>query len=221
MKQKPVAWSYSVLSTFENCPKQYLEVNLKKSVKKENYAASDGARRHKEIELYLLNGTASPTVDKFKPVIDHFKNMNGRLYVEHQMALGVDRKPVDFKDWNNAWVRAVSDVLVVDGDKGIMVDWKFGKPRDGDDQLKLTAGVIMDSFPRINRVEGVYVYLEHKLCSPTYTYTRDQTDDIWQGFTLRYSAILKAIEDTRWPARPSGLCGYCPVTSCEYNRGNK
>ena len=102
MKQKPVAWSYSVLSTFENCPKQYLEVNLKKSVKKENYAASDGARKHKEIELYLLNGTPSPTVDKYKPVIDHFKNSSGRLYVEHQMALGVDRKPVDFKEFFEA-----------------------------------------------------------------------------------------------------------------------
>lgn len=220
--QKPVAWSYSVLSTFENCPKQYLEVNLKKSVKRENYAASEGARKHKEIELYLLNGTPlSPAVAKSQGVINHFRDMHGQLYVEHQMALTPDRKPCDFKDWNNAWVRAVTDVLVVDGEKATMGDWKFGKPRDGDDQLMLTAAVTFAHFPRVNTIDGIYVYLEHKMCSPTYTYRREDMPDVWQSFTLRYSAILKAIENTQWPARPSGLCGYCPVTSCEYNRGNK
>lgn len=221
MKTKPVAWSFSVLSTFENCPKQYLEVNLKKSVKKENYAASEGARKHKEIELYLLNGVESPTVEKYRRVIDHFRQMPGHLYTEHQMAIDTSHQPVDFKDWNNAWCRAASDVLVVNGDTATVVDWKFGKPRDGDDQLKLNAGIVFDHFPKVNNVEGVYVYLEHKHASPTYKYNRQEYADIWQGFTTRYSAILKAIEETNWPARPSGLCSYCPVTSCTYHRGSK
>lgn len=222
---RPVAWSYSALSMFETCPRQYYEVRIRKSVKQENYANSAGAKKHKEIELYLINDTpvCSPEIANSIAVVDHFKHMSGRLYTEHQMALDMTHRPVDYKDWNNAWVRAVADALVVDSYKATIADWKFGKPRDGDDQIKLSAAVTMSSFPRVDRVEGVYVYFEHKIVSPTYVYERKDLTDIWAEYGRRYSVLQSTTEKgspAAWVPKPSGLCSkWCPVTTCEFNGG--
>lgn len=220
---KPVAWSHSVLAMFETCPRQYYEVKIRKSVKQENYAASEGAKKHKEIELYLLENEPMAYTENVQghKVIDHFKYMNGKLYVEHKMALDVATKPVDFFDWNNAWLRAVSDVLVVDGEKATNVDWKFGKPRDGDDQLKLASAVIFSCFPRVNTVDGLFVYMTPKITSPVYTYRREELDTTWAEYGRRYSELLKATKSLDmkvWAPKPSGLCKkHCGVTSCEFN----
>jgi hypothetical protein len=223
MALKPVFWSHSSLSMFETCPRQYYEVKVRKSVKQENYAQSAGAKKHKEIELYLLNNTpvSAPEIKSALPVVDHFRYMPGKLYVEHQMALDEKHQPVDFKDWNNAWLRAVSDALVVNGEVATNVDWKFGKPRDGDDQLRLSSAVIFAHFPRVQRVESVFVYFENKIVSPTYTYDRSGVMDTWSEYGRRYSELLRAARSpdlSVWVPKPSGLCKkWCPVTTCEFN----
>lgn len=220
---RPVAWSYSALAMFENCPRQYFEVKIKKSVKQENYAASEGAQKHKEIELYLTQDQKpkSPEILSAMPVIDHFRYMPGKVYPEYAMALDQRYQPCEYKDWNNAWLRAVSDVVVVDGDKAVLADWKFGKPRDGDDQVKLTAAVTFLHFPRVQQVDAIYVYLANRMTSPTYSYQRTDLPDIWQGFMARYSVLLKTVQAGQasdWIPKPSGLCGYCSVLTCEFNR---
>jgi hypothetical protein len=219
-----VFWSHSALAQFETCPRQYYEVRIRKSTAKQNYEASEGVKKHKEIELYLLDNTpvASPEIKAAMGVIEHFKNMPGKLYPEHRMALTEQLKPTEFTDWNNAWLRAIADLLVVNGDTATIADWKFGKPRDGgDDQLRLTAAVAMTMFPRVEQVQSVLVYVNGQTVSPTYVYERTYLPEIWQGFTARYSVLLRAvrsIDPSVWVPRPSGLCRkYCPVKTCEFN----
>lgn len=222
---KPIHWSFSALEMFETCPRQYYEVKIRKSVKQEHFASSKGAMQHKEVENYLLRGvtpTYPEVVDNMR-VIKYFSEMPGKVYTEHKMALTPDYKVCDFMDWNNTWLRAISDLTVVDGDRATIVDWKFGKPRDGDDQIKLTAATAFAHFPRVNTIQGVYVYMTAKLASPTYVYHRADAPEIWRGFAVRYSALEKQARlgnEGDWSPRPSGLCRkHCSVISCEFNGG--
>lgn len=222
---KTVAWSFSALELFETCPRQYYEVKIRKSVKQENYAASEGAKKHGEIEHYLKTNTP-PTYPDIKAsirVIDHFKNMPGEIYTEYKMALDTQLQPVNYFDWGNVWLRAVTDLLVVQGDTAIQVDWKFGKPRDGDDQLKLCSAAVFAHFPEVKQVKGLYVYFANKMSSPTYVYNRADVEQTWADFGRRYSSLLKAansLDVNVWVPKPSGLCRkYCGVVTCEFNGG--
>lgn len=214
---RPVAWSYSALSMFENCPRKYHAVKIAKTFSDANKFNMRGDDEHKCFDYYLKGRSPLPaTLQKFQPMLDKFRSAKGELYSEFQMALTEAYKPCSFKDWDNAWVRSVADLLIVIGDTAVMTDWKTGKVKDEPDQMQLAAGLIFQHFPAVNTVRSAYMFIHHNATVP-YTFTRQQVPDIWGNFLPRVKRLTLAVKTDEWPATPNPLCRFCPVKTCPHN----
>jgi ATP-dependent exoDNAse (exonuclease V) beta subunit len=122
-----VQWSYSSLKEFVNCPKQYYEIKVAKSVtKKVTVQMLYGTEVHKAIEDYVREGKPlAKHYSHFQPVLDELLNIPGTRYPEYQMALKPDRGKCEF-DAEDRWVRGIVDLLIVDGKDAFIIDYKTG-----------------------------------------------------------------------------------------------
>ena len=51
------------------------------------------------------------------------------------------------------------------------------------------------------------------------TYSRVDAPMLWEKMLSKTSRIEQSLEKDNWPAKPSGLCGWCPCKKfCEFAR---
>jgi hypothetical protein len=51
------------------------------------------------------------------------------------------------------------------------------------------------------------------------TFKANQTNLMWSDMLARIERIHQSVEHNNWPAKPSGLCGWCPAKNiCEFAR---
>lgn len=214
-----LAHSFSVIKTFEQCPKKYYHLRVVKDVQDTGGTASHyGERVHKSFEDRLLHGVALPKeLAKFEGTCVQLlrKAEFGELYVEHKVTL---TNTLEITDWfaPDAWLRGIFDVLVIVGDKAIVLDWKTGKRRPDETQLEMFAALVFRVFPQVNKVSAGFVWIMDQ-ATDTYTYERTDVNRLWTKIIGRIRRIYDAVDADVWPAKPSGLCNYCPAKHiCQY-----
>ena len=214
VSSKTIAWSWSRLQTFEECPKKFYHINIKKDVPfPDSPALQKGRDEHKALEQAVIQwggGSIHPDVIHMAPFIQQFCQAYDEVTPEMKITLTEDLHTTDWRDWDGAWCRSALDLVGVKGDTAAIVDWKTGKPWPDGGQLKLNAGALMAADPRINKVTTAYIYIHHQQ-SESKTYTREQFEDIWGGFRERAGRIQVANVNNDWPAKQNRFCGRCPV----------
>lgn len=216
MKMPP--WSYSSLTKFETCPRQYYEVRVAKSVvEPQGEAALAGERDHLSFENRLLHKTPLPPhLLKHEGIVRRVESAPGELLVEKELAITAKFKPCDWKA-EDVWCRGIVDLGVVNGTSGTLLDWKTGKRKPDSTQLALFAGLGFVHYPRVKTFKTGFVWLKTSQLDKD-VFTREHTSDIWREFLPRVHRMEQAFEHDKWPARPSGLCRkHCAVTSCPHN----
>lgn len=217
-----LAHSYSALKTFEQCPKKYYALRIAKSVKDQGGTASDyGDRIHKALEKRLKENKKLPQeAERYEPLCNSIikaANVKGAiLEAEREMTLNDN---FDVTTWfgYDAWLRAKMDVLIRTGKSAVVMDWKTGKRKPDPLQLQLNALTIFMHYPDIQKVTVTFVWLQ-TMEQDTETYTREQLPDLMVELNSRVAKIERALKLNDWPAQQSGLCGYCPVTSCAHHK---
>ena len=214
-----IKWSFSSLKQFVNCPRQYQEVKVLG-----NYKIQDtkytifGKDVHKAFEDYALGTAELPKLyKKYQAIIDALIAIDGNKYIEHEMALRIDYTPCPF-DAPDYWVRGIADLLIVKGDQAYIVDYKTGSDKYADTkQLKLMALMVFNHFPAVKTVKaGLLFVLKNRFIDEYYT--RDKMDKYWADFRPDLMRLEMSFDTDKWLKRPSGLCKFCPVSSCEFNR---
>jgi hypothetical protein len=143
------------------------------------------------------------------------ESLGGTILAEQEIAVSKNLKPCEFGS-DDMWIRAIIDVLVLKGNKAYMFDWKTGKRRLGSFQLKLCACLIFRHYPEIEEVEACYVWLKENQIDRE-NYKRKDEVDIWKDVLLRIKRIEQAVSKDVWPAKPSGLCRFCPAKKdCQF-----
>lgn len=231
---KLIAWSWSRLDTFEQCPKKFYGSNISKEFPKPNFEATHfrkGKAVHKVLEDYLRDGTPLPYpvpaltgseqffVDlKFlMPLLDTMRRAE-KVLPELQVTFDVKMNQISWFD-KQAWCRVIFDALIIVGDFAVVIDWKTGKVKEYTDQLKLFAGAVFTKYPNVKRILTAYVWCEHPTAPPTYAeYTRDQQRSIWEEFGDRQNLIQMANESGNWPAKQNMFCKWCDARpdQCEF-----
>lgn len=214
---KPVAWSYSALSTFESCPKKYYHLRVVKDVKDgDSEDAAEGKKIHDAMYKRVIKGTPLPMeYQHFERIAKSFANLKGDKNGELKLALNKALEPVDFFA-RDVWVRAVADLTIQTEDTLLIVDWKTGKQKNDYTQLKLTAAVLAPRVPQINRFVMAFAWLRDGVVS-SQEVDRGSLLEVWNDLLPRVNAIEHAAKTTSFPAKPSGLCrGWCPVTQCPH-----
>jgi hypothetical protein len=212
-------WSYSSLTKFETCPKQYQVIRVLKKVKEPPTEQTKwGEEVHLALEERVRDGKPLPDVmSKWENTAAKIAGIKGTVHCEHEFAFNFNLEPVGWWD-ESAWCRGIVDVWIDGGDKAIAYDYKTGKVKPDLDQLKLFAAFIMQSHPDVQVVSTGFIWLAHNKVTIE-TFTRKQVAGIWEEFIERSRRLQASYDQDRWVPKPSGLCqGWCPVgrANCDF-----
>jgi RecB family exonuclease len=218
---KTVTWSHSSLKDYEGCPRRYHEVKVLKNYPfKDTDATIYGKELHTAAELYIKEGTTLPPQFSFlQATLDALKAKPGRKLCEHQMGVTKDLKPCGFMD-KNVWVRGIADLLIIDDENltARVVDYKSGNNKYPDrEQLKLMALMVFTHFPHIRRVSGALLFVVKEDIAKA-SFMVGEAEEYWWDYRERVARIEQAHESGVWNPKPTPLCGWCPVATCEHNR---
>jgi CRISPR/Cas system-associated exonuclease Cas4 (RecB family) len=220
-RQKAWAWSYSKLKNFEVCPKKHYEVDLAKTYAEEEKPDGPlawGNRVHDALAKALKGEAELPAeMQHYAAWVDRVKSGAGKLYVEQKYAINRQfQKTAYFAD--DVWYRGVGDVVRVDGDLALVLDWKTGKILEDSVQLMLMAQCLFSHYPELKYVRSEFVWLKDD-CSTPELFTRKEVGDQWIGLLDRVNALEHAAKTMTYPPKPGRLCrSYCPVESCPFHK---
>lgn len=222
MSRTPGAWSYSSLKLFEQCPKRYYEEKVIKSIPfTQNEAALYGEQLHKAAEEYIRDGKPiDPRFDFIKPYLDKLNAIEGVKFCE--LKLGVKRSDgrlvaCDFFD-SEVWFRGVADLVIIDGDRAWIVDYKSGKSAKYADirQLALMAAALFLKYPEVKKVKTSLLFVVSKEFIKE-DFQKDYGLSIFSELNGLLTARDKAYETDVWNPRPNNLCRkWCPVKTCPH-----
>ena len=233
-----IALSYSRLSNYEQCPRQFKAKYIDKDYPddSDNFFFKKGQRKHKQLETYILNkinklavGTMryDSDVEELFPFIDNICTHMPTYAAEQQLAVNKDFEPCDWFDMQNVMYRAIVDFNALADMMMMVVDWKSGKVREYDDkttgQLHLTAAMMFAHHESANVCNTVYAFVEHRVTGEDGVernvmidreFTRDM--DLQTPF---YDAFNKVNAETEWAPKINEYCKYCLLTKkqCQYS----
>jgi CRISPR/Cas system-associated exonuclease Cas4 (RecB family) len=219
--QMTVKWSHSALKDYEGCPRRYHEVKvLKQYPFPETEAIRYGKELHSAAEFYIKDDKPLPPQFEFvKDMLDALKAKPGRKLCEHEMGVTADLRPCGFMA-EDVWVRGIADLLIIDDDNltARVVDYKTGNNKYPDrEQLRLMALMVFVHFPHIRKVSGGLLFVvKNDLVKASFL--RGEAEEYWWDYRTRVARIEKAHESGVWNPKPTPLCGWCVVKTCEYNR---
>lgn len=230
---KPIlAWSFSALETWRNCAHKFAQTRIFKNYSDDNKWNKDGTSEHEVFDAYLKRRqTLIPKYAEAKPLLDKLLLTPGQLYSEFSMALNQEFQPCAGNDWNQAWVRMISDVLIVNGAVAYLIDWKTGKVRPKPEQNELVALGVFQHFPAVTQVRATFAYVQHNRMvaykdqhnqeHSVALINREEAPVLWQKFLpdVKRMTVMKQNGKTPndWPKNENPLCAYCPVGNCEFN----
>jgi hypothetical protein len=218
---KNVTWSHSSLKDYEGCPRRYHEVKVLKNYPfTETEATIYGTQLHEAAELYIKDGTDLPPQFEFlRDALDVLKAKPGRKLCEYKMGVTKDLKPCGFMD-KDVWVRGIADLLIIDDENltARVVDYKSGNNKYPDrEQLKLMALMVFVHFPHIRRVSGALLFVVKNDIAKG-SYMVGEAEEYWWDYRERVARIEQAHETGVWNPKPTPLCGWCPVKTCEHHK---
>lgn len=213
--------SYSSIKLYENCPLRYFRQRVVKDVVDEGGEASKyGERVHAFLETRLKENALLPQeVAHYESLCSAVERIahNGELFVEKELVLTDNLTPTTWWE-SDAWLRSKLDILVISGDMANVMDWKTGKRNADQFQMQLFAAQVFKHYPEVTRVKTSLVWLKD-MTMDTETYYRSDVNTIWAEVMKRIQRINDSLEHDNWPAKPSGLCRYCPARhNCDYAR---
>ena len=216
-------WSYSSIKTFDQCPKKYFHLKVAKDVKDEPGEAADyGTAVHEAAEHYVKNGTPIPAKFGYmKPIVESLAAIEGEKHTE--LKLGVAKTDTGFEPCGffgkNVWWRGIVDLVIINGEKAHMVDYKTGKNAKYADpkQLDVMAGALFVHYPELKTIKSALAYVVSNEFIPK-VHDAKQRDKYLATFDNELDRLEHAELSGVWNAKTSPLCGWCPVTSCEHHR---
>lgn len=226
-----IAWSYSRLEDFESCPLMFQHKYILKTIKfKPNSAMERGKTVHGQLERETIRASynavpAVPAVAHVWPIIKAFVGMHGEVLVEEELAFKRNLTPCAWFD-KDTWLRAKIDAvgrvnpLSIYADQVISIlDWKTGKYRINEDQLRLYNMVAMLRWDKTASVSSSLLFVDQQQSSPPLTSTRQDLKDLLDEFGDRSEMIQIANERGDWPAQKSYKCSWCGVITCKHKGG--
>jgi hypothetical protein len=220
------AWSYSSIKTFDQCPKKYYHLRIAKDVEDTpGPEATYGTEVHAAAEYFIKSGVPIPEKYAFiRPTVEALAALPGTKHCE--LKLGVKctddgYAACDFFD-KAVWYRGIIDLLIVNGSKARIIDYKTGKNARYADtkQLDLMAGAVFVHFPEVQTIKAGLAFVVSEEFVPK-EYKRHGGDYL-SVFADQLDRLYAAMDNGVWNAKAGPLCGWCPVGDrCEHWKPRK
>lgn len=210
-----LAWSHSRLKQFRDCPKAlWHNVAPKGHPDRCEYVETQPMRDGKEIDEALTKRISKkvplpPKFQHWEPMVQSVLTAPGTKLTQVALALNESFAPCGYKDWDNAWARAIFDVAVINGDYAWIGDWKNGAVWLDEEQLRLFAIFGFHHYPEVDKIDTSYIWLKHGTTSDK-SYTRRELPDLWQTFIPDVERMQAAHKTNHFPPTPSKrACRFC------------
>lgn len=222
---KSRAYSYSMISAFETCPRQFQEMRV---LKLHPWVETDeqryGNRLHKAAERYVADDVPlEPEFVFIQPMLDALKRKAGEKQVEKELCVSPKLHP---RGWwaDDGYLRGKVDFIALQPEQkhAFVVDYKTGKDKYIDmDQLDICALLLFQHHDWLETVSSALLFVGantfHK-----HTTLRKDAPRLWQEYRERIARVEHAYASNVWNPKQSGLCKkYCPCTGCEFNGGSR
>ena len=216
-------WSYSSINLFKQCPHKYYRLRVVKDIVEPpaehlNY----GLEVHKAAEDYIGKGTPIP--EKYIFIKEHLDKLNlikGEKLCEYKMGLTSNLEPCGFFD-KDVWWRGVADLIIINGDRAYVIDYKTGKSAKYADtkQLELLSCALFKHFPEVKKVKGGLLFVvANDLVKENFEV--DNEGVYWTKWLEDTQRLEAAIQNNVWNKKPNFSCrSWCSITDCEHNGKN-
>jgi hypothetical protein len=212
--EHPFVGTYTALHTFKNiCEHQSYRRFVRKDIKFTPTPASEfGNAVHTAMAARLVAKTPlPPDFRQWEGFAHPFEQYH--VLTEQKLAMTVEGYATRYFD-ANAWFRGQADLVVRQGSRAYIIDWKTGNSKYEDPfELQTNAVLIRVHHPKIERIVGSYAWLKENRMSQIY----DCSD--FKGTFAEIKRLMDLITEKRQTGdfikRKSGLCGHCPVEDCE------
>lgn len=216
---KDWSWSYSKLKNFEVCPKRMYEIDIAKNYQEPEDPDGPlawGNRVHAALAAAIGKGEPlMPEMAQFQVWVDRVLKGPGQLFVEQKYAITRQFAATTYFA-PDVWYRGVGDVVRIDRDIALVLDWKTGKILEDSVQLMLMSQCLFSHFPQLKYVRSEFVWLKDDCTSPE-LFTRQEVADQWVGLLDRVNGMEQAAKDMNYPPKPGRLCrSYCAVAACQF-----
>lgn len=217
-----LAWSHSRLKVYRDCPKQLYHTQVAKKGHPDRVdfvqtpATIAGNLVDDALTKRISSGTPlPPQYAPYEDMVQAVLAAPGQKITQMKLALDRSFKTCGYMDWDNAWVRVIYDVAVINKDRAFLGDWKNGQIWLDEEQLRLFATVGFHYFPEVNTIDTSYIWLRHGVTSDR-TYHRRELPELWQTFLPDVERMQIAFKNQHWPATPSKrACKFCPVNQAK------
>lgn len=214
-----ISWSHTSLKDYENCPRKYYETRvLKKYPFEKTEQMRYGDELHKAAEQFVKGAPLPVQFAFLQPTLDALMAKPGSKHAELKLAATVDFEPCNWFD-KQAWVRGIVDLLILDEDKrqAWVVDYKTGNNKYPDrDQLELMSLLTFVHYPQIQRVNAALLFVV-KESIEKHKVQGDSRHRLQNQYRERVARIEASLANNVWNPKQSGLCPWCPVTTCEFH----
>lgn len=216
-------WSPSGLKQFETCARQFHALRVAKTATDTPGAAAQfGVYVHKAFEEAVRDSTPMPVdLKHYAPLIEKIRALPGEKHAELMLGVKEDWTPCAFDD-PDAWHRGILDLLVLDGARAGVIDYKTGKPHRDMTQLMANAACVFAAHPQVTVIYARYWWIAKGGHTTPITFHRRDLREIQAKLRARVARINTAFERDIWPPTPSGLCRqWCNVFDCQFNGRKK
>lgn len=225
---KIVAWSFSRLATYTECPRKAFYKFIKRLPEPGSPAMDRGDRIHKALEKYLKDPkekTLPAEVDKkLKKYYETVRKQEAK--VELEIAFDSEWRRVEWFA-KNAWARIKIDALVFPLANAKVpnvriIDHKTGKLKEHgeyDDQLELygLSGLLIA--PTAAQATGELAFTDHgEVLEGDDPYPRKDEEKLKKKWAMKVKPMLS---DTRFDPLPGRACNWCAFSKgkggpCEF-----
>jgi hypothetical protein len=221
------AWSFSRYRAHQTCPLRAKLTILERREEPKGPAMKRGADLHDAIAAYL-KGESTKLVKDLKPIkseLDAIRRSFKQIKMlraqgmapqaEEQWAFTSSWTQTEWKNWADAWVRIVLDVMWwTDEDTVRVRDWKTGKMSDKEvaeylEQLELYALAVLLRFPHCKFVLPDLYFVDAQASYPPaldLVFTQKDVPRLKKTWNMR---VKKMLADTKFPAKPGWQCPGC------------
>mgnify|MGYP000862295896 CR=1 FL=1 len=214
-------WSPTKLQQFATCPRQFAAQHYYKTLPyQETEATIWGNRVHKAAEDYLTGkGVTDP--EAFKPVEKWCKvieRITGERMIEEKISVDGDFKTCSYDDGVG---RMIADVAVLSGNTLYVFDWKTGKVKQDQFQLRVYSLLLAIKYPQIEKIVYKYIWVKDDVVTGG-ELLRKELVPVAKELRQRIEEVKRAWDNENFPTILGGLCKkWCGVTDCPHCGGGR
>lgn len=217
------AKSFTYIDLYGTCPRWYSYRYVLKNAEPETPELKEGNKLHKAMEMRVGKGhMLPPEYQPLEPIAGSLIAARQGKDLKCELKLGVTHAwtPCDFFA-EDVMLRGAIDVFIKGSIGAAQFDYKTGKPSDKTLQLEITNMLALLRFPELQEITGMNIYTKTHQFKPTVRSTRADLPHLTNNIGMMIAEIDEAEAIGDFPAKPSGLCGWCPDKTCKFNRNPK